>query len=439
MDINNTNIELNDDFKEALHLMEDTNKNVFLTGRAGTGKSTLLQCFRDNTKKNVAVVAPTGVAALNVQGQTIHSFFSFHIGITVNQIRRAPAYRKAIYKKIDTLIIDEVSMVRADLLDCIDAFLRLNGPNKKLAFGGIQMIFVGDLYQLPPVVPLEEVEIFEIYYKGPYFFNARVFENYSVGLFNKPPFHLAELKKVYRQKDAEFIKILDDVRIGKATEEQLATINKKVDQNFSGSFDNFYIHLTSTNFAADRINIEKLSQIEKKTHEFKGAIEGDFSKGYMPTSEILILKEGSQIMLLNNDSNKKWVNGDVGKIIKIKDGNIFVELSSGRNEVVVPYKWKRMRYFYNESEGHIDSEEAGSFTQYPIKLAWAVTIHKGQGKTFDKVIVDFGRGTFACGQSYVALSRCTSLDGLVLGTPLEQRHIFTDERIKEFMERLEKK
>lgn len=427
----NADIELNKDFKEALHLMEDTNENVFLTGRAGTGKSTLLQYFRNKTKKNAVVVAPTGVAAVNVRGQTIHSFFSFAPGITVDGIRKAPGYKKKVFKNLDTLIIDEVSMVRADLMDCIDVYLRLNGPDKNSPFGGVQMIFVGDLYQLPPVVLFEEQEIFETYYSGPYFFNAKVFDNQS--LFNKPPFATIELKKIYRQKDEEFINILDAIRKGKATDGHLEKINKKVDQEFNGSLEDFYVHLTSTNYMADRINAEKLSQIKKDSHEFKGTVQGDFTKGYLPTSENLILKEGAQIMMLNNDSKKRWVNGDVGKVIKVEDRNIFVELSNGRNEVVVPYVWQRVRYFYNETEGHIDSETAGSFTQYPLKLAWAVTIHKGQGKTFEKVIVDFGRGTFASGQSYVALSRCTTLEGLILKTPLEQRHIFTDKRINDFM------
>lgn len=433
MNTENIKIELNDEINEALHFMENTKENVFITGRAGTGKSTLLQYFRDTTKKNVAVLAPTGVAAVNVQGETIHSFFKFGIGVTVESIKKSYGSRRRIYQNIDTLVIDEVSMVRADLLDCIDIFLRLNGPDKKTPFGGIQMIFVGDLYQLPPVVPPDEEEIFETYYKGPYFFNAKVFD--SLNLFNNSPFHFIELKKIYRQKDAEFIKILDAIRNGEVKEEHLTTINKKVDQYFSGSFDDFYINLTSTNYMADKINADRLYQIKQEPYEFKGTLQGDFSKGHMPTSENLVLKEGSQIMMLSNDSNKGWVNGDVGKVIKIENQDIFVELSDGRNQIVTPYKWRRVRYFYNQSKGHIDSEEVGSFTQYPIKLAWAVTIHKGQGKTFDKIIVNFGRGTFAFGQSYVALSRCTSLAGLVLRTPLEQKHILTDERIKEFMER----
>ena len=430
------NIEISEELKKALHLMENTKENVFLTGRAGTGKSTALQYFRDTTKKNVVVVAPTGVAAVNVQGETIHSFFGFGIGVTVEGIRRAHVGKRKIYQNIETLIIDEVSMVRADLLDCVDAYLRLNGPDKRLPFGGVQMIFVGDLYQLPPVVPRDEEEIFETYYKDPYFFNAKVFE--KISLFSKLPFHVIELTKIYRQKDAEFIKILDAIRNGEATEEHLVTINKRADTDFEGSPDDFYIHLTSTNKTAERINGAKLYQIQKDQHEFKGNVRGNFSERDFPTSGNLMLKEGAQIMLLNNDSGKRWVNGDVAKIAKIDGTTIFVELPNGKTEMVIPYTWKQVRYFYNQSRGHIDSEEIGSFTQYPIKLAWAVTIHKGQGKTFEKVIVNFGRGTFTPGQSYVALSRCTSLEGLVLRTPLEQRHIFIDERIKEFMDRFSK-
>ena len=282
----------------------------------------------------------------------------------------------------------------------------------------------------------DEEEIFETYYKGPYFFNAKVFE--KISLFSKLPFHVIELTKIYRQKDAEFIKILDAIRNGEATEDHLVTINKRADANFEGSPDDFYIHLTSTNKTAERINGAKLYQIQKDQHEFKGNVRGNFSERDFPTSGNLMLKEGAQIMLLNNDSGKRWVNGDVAKIAKIDGTTIFVELPNGKTEMVIPYTWKQVRYFYNQSRGHIDSEEIGSFTQYPIKLAWAVTIHKGQGKTFEKVIVNFGRGTFTPGQSYVALSRCTSLEGLVLRTPLEQRHIFIDERIKEFMDRFSK-
>ena len=424
--IDKSGIELSDDFKITLRLMKNTRENIFITGRAGTGKSTLLQYFRENTKKSVAVVAPTGVAAVNVHGQTLHSFCKFKPGITLSKVRKLPDEQQCLYYKLNMIIIDEISMVRADLLDCVDKFLRLNGRRKKLPFGGIQMVFVGDPYQLAPVVPPNEAEIFQTYYKSPYFFDAKVFENFH--------FKFIELKKIYRQTDRDFIEILDNIRTGKTTEEQLAVINKKVNPYFKSSLNDGFVHLMATNAMAESMNNFKLFQIQEEPIVFEGVLSGNFLGNQLPTNKTLILKRNAQIMMLNNDE-RGWVNGDIGKISEIGKAGIKVELSKGKIITVTPYTWKKTRLYYNGDKMCIESEEIGLFTQYPVRLAWAVTIHKGQSKTFKKAVVDFGEGTFAFGQAYVALSRCTSLEGLVLKAPVEHRHIFVDDRIKEFMKK----
>lgn len=422
-------IEINDRFKQALEFMENTSKNVFVTGRAGTGKSTLLDYFRNTTKKKVVILAPTGVAALNVYGQTIHSFFRFKPNITLQAVRRKQIKKKKnIYKKIEAIVIDEISMVRADLLDCVDKFLRLNGKNSNLPFGGVQMIFIGDLYQLPPVVTAQEKEILNAY-QSPYFFDARAFKNFKT--------EFIELEKVYRQKDQIFINLLNSIRNNSATDEELEMFNKRYRPDFEDNLRDFYVYLTPTNNLAEDINNRQLAKLQSKKFYNQGEIWGNFDLKYLPTQIDLELKIDSQVMLLNNDSKGRWVNGSIGKIINIErsdgDNVIVVKLTNGRIVDVILYTWEMFRYFFNKKINSIDSEVVGSFTQYPIKLAWAVTIHKSQGKTFDKVILDAGKGMFAHGQMYVALSRCTSLDGLVLKKPIQKKHIFMDWRVVKFL------
>lgn len=408
--------------------MENTQKNIFITGRAGTGKSTLLDYFQRSAKKKVVVLAPTGVAALNVKGQTIHSFFRFKPDITLKTIKKE---RRKIYKKLDAIVIDETSMVRADLLDCIDKFMRLNGKTKNLPFGGVQMIFFGDLYQLPPVVTGKETEIFNSHYKSPYFFDAHVFENFEM--------EFLELEKIYRQKDEKFIDILNKIRNNSATDEDLEKLNKRFDPNFEDKLDDFYIYLTTTNKKAEEINRKQLNKIPKKTSYYEGIIKGDFSERHLPTAIDLKLKIGAQVMLLNNDAAGRWVNGSIGKIIDIKyddyeeNDAIIVKLTSGETVDATPYKWEIFHFYYDKRSHSIEAETVGSFTQYPMKLAWAITIHKSQGKTFERVILDIDRGTFAHGQMYVAISRCTSLDGLVLKKKIEKKHILMDWRIVKFV------
>lgn len=425
-----TNIELNEQFKKALYLMENTDKNIFITGKAGTGKSTLLNYFRSKTDKKIVVLAPTGVSALNIEGETIHSFFGFKPNVTIQNIEKLSPKRRKIYENIDTIVIDEISMVRADLLDCIDYFLRLNGREKGEPFGGIQMIFIGDLYQLPPVVTSKEKRLFTERYNSQYFFDADIFKEISM--------EFIELEKVYRQKDERFIKLLNEIRNNTISEESLALLNSRV--GIEPPQDSEYIvYLTPLNDTVDKINREKLDNLKGRLYKWEAYIEGEFDKNSCPADMVLQIKKGAQVMMLNNDSRGRWVNGTIGKVVKIRkskgaeDDIIEVQLSDGRVEEVLPFTWEIFHYKYDEKTKMIETEEIGSFTQYPIKLAWAVTIHKSQGKTFDKVIIDLGRGVFAPGQVYVALSRCTSFEGIFLKKPIKKSHIMLDRRIVDFL------
>jgi ATP-dependent DNA helicase PIF1 len=427
--IKNPKIELNAKFKQAMQIMEESNKNVFITGRAGTGKSTLLNYFRLHTKKKVAVLAPTGVAALNVKGQTIHSFFRFKPNITLKSIKRLRAAdeESTLYQKLDAIIIDEISMVRADLLDCVDKFLRLNGPDIEKPFGGIQMIFIGDLYQLPPVIVSAEKESYKLFYKTPYFYSSRVFDSLQM--------EFLELEKIYRQHDLDFINLLNAIRNKSVTPEGLDYLNQRYDPEFEPQPGEFYIYLTTTNDLAARINSTQLTLLKGHLHTFSGVIEGDFGEEYLPTASELQVKIGAQIMLLNNDSDGRWVNGTIGEITGIflnEDGERIIAAKLENEEVEIsPFTWEIYRF---KVEGEqLQSEVIGTFTQYPIMLAWAITIHKSQGKTFDKVVIDIGRGTFAHGQMYVALSRCTFLGGMVLKQRIQRKHIWTDFQVMNFL------
>jgi len=428
-------IEFNEQFRKALDRMENTSRHVFITGKAGTGKSTLLDYFRNHTSKKLIVLAPTGVSALNVKGQTIHSFFGFKPNVTLKAVKGIRRSGKNIYKELDAIVIDEASMVRADLLDCIDKFLRLNAGKKK-PFGGIQIIFIGDLYQLPPVVTGNEKEFFTTHYKSPYFFDATVMKELKI--------EFVELEKIYRQKDENFIAVLNAIRNNSVTEEQLSILNQRHNPDFIPDPKDFYIWLTSLNSAAEKINREHLSRIGFPVVTYSGTLHGDFKENSLPTQIDLQVKKDAQVMLLNNDSLFRWVNGSIGKIVDIEqqkgeDDVIIVELVTGEVVEVLPYRWELFNYYFDKNKHSIESEVVGSFTQYPLRLAWAVTIHKSQGKTFDKVVIDIGRGTFASGQVYVALSRCTRLDGLVIKKQIEKRHIFMDWKVVKFMTKFQYK
>ncbi|MFC1941845.1 AAA family ATPase [Chloroflexota bacterium] len=424
-------IEINEQFRHALDIMENSDRSVFITGRAGTGKSTLLNYFRHSTKKKVAVLAPTGVAALNVKGQTIHSFFRFKPGITPNRVKKLRSdNNETIYRKLDIIVIDEISMVRADLLDCVDRFLRLNDPEADKPFGGIQMAFIGDLYQLPPVVTGGEKEVFQSLYETPYFYGARVFDSFDM--------EFVELEKIYRQHDEGFITLLNGIRNNSVTTEGMELLNERYQPEFEPPPDEFYVYLTTTNRLAEEINGKRLAELKGRLYTFTGSIEGDFGQEYLATKIDLRVRVGAQIMMLNNDIESRWVNGSIGKITGITQNRksediIVAELADGEEVEITPFTWEISRFFVEGAQ--LQSEVIGTFTQFPLMLAWAVTIHKGQGKTFDRVIIDIGKGTFAHGQMYVALSRCTTLGGIILKRLALKKHIWTNYQVMDFLTR----
>jgi len=428
-------LDLNPEFKDALRLIQGSSRNLLILGRAGTGKSTFLDYFRAVTKKQVVVLAPTGVAAVNVKGETIHSFFRFKPNITLSRVKKLRRSADAeLYQKLDTIVIDEISMVRADLLDCVDKFLRLNGPFPDRPFGGVQMVFIGDLFQLPPVITSQEKEVFSGgFYQSGYFFSARVFEQIDL--------ECIEFNTIYRQKDDTFISVLNAIRNNRVSSEDLDLINSRVEENIDFDSLNYFVCLTPTNRAAERINSAHLARLRGKAYSLSGKTEGDFDLRYLPADKELRFKNGAQMMLLHNDDKGRWVNGTVVKVAGMEEEDqgpdaVIVKLPDGSSERVYPYTWELFHSQVNASTGMIETEAIGKFTQYPLKLAWAMTIHKSQGKTFDRVIIDIGNGAFAGGQVYVALSRCRSLEGIILVRPIEKHYIFMDEKIVDFVSSL---
>ena len=423
-------------FDDAFVRMEYGREHLFVTGRAGTGKSTLLKYFREHTSKKIVVAAPTGVAAVAIGGQTIHSLFGFKPHVTVASIRRLnPSWERAqLFKHIDALVIDEISMVRADLVDCIDAFLRLNGPSSERPFGGIQIIGFGDLYQLPPVVTDVERETFFSRYKTPYFFSAdacRMDRGFVLqGI---------ELNKMYRQSDEDFRSILNAIRVNAAEPHHWSKLNSRYEPYHATPRTQHYVHLTTTNARAQMINEQHLAALEGKTYAVYGFREGSFDEHALPADETLLCKVGSQVMMVNNDPEKRWMNGTIGTISEIAPGEtpdrprIMVTLESGELVDVRPYRWEMYEHEYDPHLRSVVAEVVGTYTQYPFKLAWAITIHKSQGKTFERMILDIGRGTFAHGQLYVALSRCRTLEGLVLRQKLLPEHVIVEPVVQDFL------
>jgi len=413
-----------DPWDYALDRLHNSRKNLFITGAAGTGKSTLLQRFRAESKKKIVVVAPTGIAALNVGGQTIHRFFKFFPSITPRQTKRLSQQERSVFQVLNTLIIDEVSMVRADLLDCIDQFLRKNTHYPDCPFGGVRVIMIGDPYQLPPVIAKKtDLQYLKNSgYETPYFFSAKCYKDID----------FIELTKVHRQKDEAFITVLNKIRHNKATQEDLEIFTPRFKpHDKAGESEQPYIHITTTNKSVTKINDQRLSELLSAEFTFDAWVSGNFNEKDDPAPAVLVLKEKAQIMMLNNDSEGRWVNGTLGEIDKLSEDSIHV-LIEGKTHLVERHTWRIGEYRVENDD--LKETAQKEFTQYPLQLAWAITIHKSQGKTFDHAIVDLRGGTFADGQAYVALSRCTNLEGLILTCPVTMGHIRVDECVTDFLE-----
>ena len=430
----------NPQFKNALNLIRFTNQSVFLTGKAGTGKSTFLKYICENTKKKHVVLAPTGIAAINAGGSTMHSFFHlpFHPLVpddnrfqTPGRLKEFLKYNKEhvkLIKSLELIIIDEISMVRSDVIDFIDRILRVYSGRFRQPFGGKQLLLVGDVYQLEPVVTRDEREILSKFYETPHFFSARVFREMQLVSI--------ELTRVYRQSDTAFISVLDHVRTNKVTTSDLQLLNTCVGQDLTEG-NGMFVTLATHRDIVDNINQQNLNDIEGNPIHFMGEIRGEFPESSLPTPLDLELKVGAQVIFIKNDQDKRWVNGTIGTVIGIDiDGGDYITVitDEGKEWDVERAIWSNVRYSYNEKEKKIEEEELGTFTQFPVRLAWAITIHKSQGLTFSKVALDFTGGVFAGGQTYVALSRCRSLDGLQLMKPITMADVFVNPNIVRFSE-----
>lgn len=415
-------IDLNPDFLRALDVMENGDGCVFITGRAGTGKSTLLQYFKKHTMKNIVILAPTGVAAVNIGGATIHSFFQFKPDVTLEKawVKGAKAKKPELYKALDAIVIDEISMVRADLLDCVDAFMR-RVCGTMAPFGGKRVIMFGDLYQLPPVVTRDDAEIFRSRYDSAFFFSSDV--------ISRTPLTFIELDHIYRQSDDAFIKVLNAIRENVATDVDIRLLNTRVYEDYAPPPEEYVIHLTGTNSDADAYNTYQLHSLEGELHTFKATSTGAFDRRTEPAPRQLTLKIGAQVMLTSNDREKRFINGTVGRVEDIgfmgENPVVSVRLHNKKLVDVGFNSWEMFRFSYSERSRRITTEVAGTYTQIPLILAWGITIHKSQGKTFDRLAIDLPQ-SFAHGQTYVALSRATSLEGIVLKRPLTPRHVIMD-------------
>lgn len=425
-------IEMTEEFKQALDLME-RGENIFLTGKAGSGKSTLIREFLSTTNRVVEKVAPTGIAALNIDGFTIHKFFGLRPTTTLKSLVEGkefiPHNSRAAIEKIDTLIIDEASMLRADLFDIIVWSLKKYGKNKFAQFGGVQLILVGDLFQLPPVVTSKENHFFTTYYDTPYFFSAN---NYTEDTFST-----IELTKVFRQTgDDTFVNILNAIREGYLDDEMLETLNKRYNPDFTLPPGEMWVTLAATNRVANERNAEELARINSQEFTSTAAITGN-TKGFTyPTEEVLKYKVGSQIMMINNAVSGAWVNGTIATITNVDSTIPHAPMISARTEDgrIISFSYNTWEITSPKAGKHgLDYDVIGSFTQLPFKLAWAITIHKSQGQTLNNAIIDLTGGTYATGQLYVALSRCTSLTGMVLKKPIQKRDLKVDDRVQEFM------
>ena len=424
--------------QKALQIIQFTRRSLFLTGKAGTGKSTFMRHIAATIKKKHIILAPTGIAAINAGGSTLHSFFKlpFHPLLPNDKrysnrnIRDTLKYngeKNKLLREVELIIIDEISMVRADIIDFIDKVLRIYNRNMREPFGGKQLLLVGDIYQLEPVIKEEERQLLRPFYPSNFFFDAQVFREMQL--------IAVELKKVYRQRDTQFIALLDHIRTSHVSDSDLRLLNAQVNAEIGTEAGRLSITLSGRRDTVDYINEKQLNTLPDQPTIFYGHIEGEFPESSLPTPMELEVKTGAQVLFIKNDKERRWVNGTLGTIIGFgdeEDGIIYVRTEDGRDFDVQREIWSNVRYTFNEKEQKIEEEEIGSYQQFPLRLAWAITVHKSQGLTFNNVKIDFTGGVFAGGQTYVALSRCTSLQGISLQEPIRRENIFVRTEVTNF-------